>query len=219
MLPSLPSRVTWETSDFSVGTVRLRVWKSTSPVEPTGSKRLIIGRRRSRRLPLLPDDRVPHRLGGEHPRFRDRHQIPEAVAAGRPPLLDPRAAHLDQPGEEPGRPVVDGVEVGVEERLARAKATCCGRTASGRPPRARVADDAAHLDPARHRVRTDLELGRVVEVEPDLVVGELDAVAVEPRELDPQLSRPSTAQTSIPGFGGSGSLIGLSEEMNWNGMP
>ena len=51
MLPSLPSRVTWETSDFSVGTVRLRVWKSTSPVEPTGSKRLIIGRSRSRRLP------------------------------------------------------------------------------------------------------------------------------------------------------------------------
>src|SRR5207244_13088850 len=50
-----------------------------------------------------------------------------------------------------------------------------------------LADDAAHLDPARHRVRTDLELGGVVEVEPDLVVGKLDAVAVEPRELDPQL--------------------------------
>ena len=40
----------------------------------------------------LADDRVPHRLGGEHLRLGDRHQVSEAIATGDDDLLvDPLA--------------------------------------------------------------------------------------------------------------------------------
>ena len=51
VLPVLPSRVTWETSDLWTATTALRVMKSTQPVELTGLKRSIIGRSRSLRFP------------------------------------------------------------------------------------------------------------------------------------------------------------------------
>ena len=167
--------------------------KSTSPVEPSGSKRLSIGRRRSRRLPDLTGDRVPDRLGGFDLRLGDRHQVAEADSrsATRHASLEPVLADL-RPAAGTARAACrrHGVEVACRgcARRARTRPPAVGTASGRRSSRSPVADDTADLDPARHRVRADLEdRASSSRSKPDRLVGQLDAVAVELRERDSQV--------------------------------
>ena len=168
--------------------VRLRVTKSTSPVEPSGSKRLIIGRNRSRRFPTWRDDGVPDLLGCENTRLGDSHQVAEAVAAGQDNLLlDPCRQSLTSFGNSQGRLSSTVLKRASRIRLARAKATCCARYGSDRPPQFPLADNAAHLDPPWDGIRANFEDRCLVKVEPDVFVRQLNAIAVELREPDAEI--------------------------------
>ena len=214
------------TCDFSGGSMTtLRVRKSTSSVEPTGSNRRMIGRSSRAAVAVLPDDRVrrssrpPRARGlGEHQvadgHVRDRwSRIVEPAPGRSPPAagrargavrrrggeLSRRRALGEREGDLLGARVADLVEI---DLLA-----LTDHSAASRPTAATVSLVEVQLRVAR---RSRLEL----------LVGQLDAVAVELGERDREARRARRARaTSIGGPADAGFGDGWSEGMNANGTP
>ncbi len=138
------------------------------------------------------DDRAEDLLGGVRARLRQQEIADRRVRRGRDALVEPLPADRHEARKQPG--LLDAVHRG-EELLARDEHL---GDRVGDPLRASVADlvevdrlggadDALVLHPERDRFLAEMELRVLAERRLELLVGQLDAVAVELREADRQV--------------------------------